>query len=171
MSNQFIILGLLGAAISLSACAPEPTPIYAEPVFDKYGNPECRPGNMPISGAYTVDLPICAVIGTLPVAVATPVVGKTLDDDQDMSAVAADPTATEPTNVAPVIPDPVTDEPDTTDPVVTPPVIDEPIDTDPVDEDPVVIDPVDDDQNVQDRDNDQVRGNNQDRDQDQTQGN
>ena len=151
MSNQFIILGLLGAAISLSACAPEPTPIYAEPVFDKYGNPECRPGNMPISGAYTVDLPICAVIGTLPVAVATPVVRKTSDDDHDMSAVAADPTATEPTNVAPVI--------------------DEPIDTDPVDGEPVVIDPVDDDQNVQDRDNDQVRGNNQDRDQDQTQGN
>ncbi len=54
-----------GSMIVLSACAPEPTPqvIYAEPVFNKFGNPSCRPGDVPISGAYTADLPLCSVIG------------------------------------------------------------------------------------------------------------
>ncbi|MGB8622701.1 MAG: hypothetical protein WCD16_07770 [Paracoccaceae bacterium] len=58
---------VLGAvALGLAAgCAPKPAPtpepIYAEPVFDKYGNPSCRPPDQPIGGAYTANLPICEV--------------------------------------------------------------------------------------------------------------
>ncbi|PUB19000.1 hypothetical protein [Yoonia sediminilitoris] len=62
-----IVLGIVALTIA-SGCAPEPVPrpIYAEPVFDKYGNPDCRPIDTPIGGAYTVDLPICPQIGTEP---------------------------------------------------------------------------------------------------------
>ncbi len=69
-----------GGLVLLSACAPEPAPqvIYAEPVFDKLGNPSCRPGDVPIGGAYTADLPLCSVISGEPVALVTPVV---TDDD------------------------------------------------------------------------------------------
>lgn len=45
----------------LAACAPRtvPEPIRAEPVFDKYGAPLCRPADRPISSAYPERLPIC----------------------------------------------------------------------------------------------------------------
>lgn len=68
-------LAALGAGTMtlLGACAPAPAPpvgvIYAEPTFDKFGNPSCRPGDVPIGGAYTADLPICAVIDGAPVVV------------------------------------------------------------------------------------------------------
>ena len=62
----------VGTIALLGACTPPPEPvarvIYAEPTFDKFGNPSCRPGNVPIGGAYTQDLPICAVISTGAVA-------------------------------------------------------------------------------------------------------
>ena len=62
MKTKLIILGSFGLAMTLSACATAPVPIYAEPVFDKYGNPDCRPGDVPIGGAYTADLPLCALL-------------------------------------------------------------------------------------------------------------
>lgn len=71
----------VGTVTALGACAPEPAPapgvIYAEPVFNKFGNPSCRPGDVPIGGAYTADLPICPVIGGEPVVVVVPEVGDT----------------------------------------------------------------------------------------------
>ena len=66
-----------GGLVVLSACAPKPAPqiIYAEPVFNKFGNPSCRPGDVPIGGAYTADLPLCSVISSEPTAaVMVPVV-------------------------------------------------------------------------------------------------
>ena len=81
----------LGTVAALGACAPEPAPapgvIYAEPVFDKFGNPSCRPGDVPIGGAYTVDLPLCPVIGAAPVAVVVPDV----DDGSDGNGVIVVP--------------------------------------------------------------------------------
>jgi len=62
MKTKLIILGSFGLAMTLSACATAPVPIYAEPVFDKYGSPDCRPGDVPIGGAYTADLPLCALL-------------------------------------------------------------------------------------------------------------
>jgi hypothetical protein len=74
-----------GSVIVLSACAPEPQPtpqiIYAEPVFNKFGNPSCRPGDVPIGGAYTAELPLCSIIASEPVAaVIVPVVDENGDD-------------------------------------------------------------------------------------------
>lgn len=76
----------VGSLVVLSACAPEPVPqiIYAEPVFDKLGNPSCRPGDVPIGGAYTADLPLCSVISGAPVSVvAVPV----MDENGDSVSV------------------------------------------------------------------------------------
>ncbi len=72
-----------GTMTLLGACAsaPEPTArvIYAQPTFDKLGNPSCRPGNVPIGETYRADLPLCTVIGGAP-AVMLPV-----GDDADSS--------------------------------------------------------------------------------------
>lgn len=76
----------VGSLVVLSACAPEPAPqiIYAEPVFDKLGNPSCRPGDVPIGGAYTADLPLCSAISGAPVTVvAVPV----MDENGDSVSV------------------------------------------------------------------------------------
>lgn len=57
----------LGTLLTLAGCAAQPVSpsvIYAEPVFDKFGNPSCRPPDMPIGGAYTQDLPLCAAIAS-----------------------------------------------------------------------------------------------------------
>ena len=103
-SNWLATLGI-GTMTALSACAPAPEPapgvIYAEPVFDKFGNPSCRPGDVPIGGAYTVDLPLCPTVGTVPVTV--PVVDAQVDDstgeivviddsDDDLDDLGDDPT-------------------------------------------------------------------------------
>ncbi|MGB8623390.1 MAG: hypothetical protein WCD16_11275 [Paracoccaceae bacterium] len=64
-SRLSVVLGavVLGFA---AGCAPKPAPapepIYAEPVFDKYGNPSCRPPDQEIGGAYTAELPICEMV-------------------------------------------------------------------------------------------------------------
>lgn len=57
-------MGLLGICVvaGLTGCARSPEPIYAEPVFDKYGAPSCRPPNMAVGGIYTSDLPLCAAL-------------------------------------------------------------------------------------------------------------
>jgi len=63
MRKTWIGLLAIGVAGFVSACAQQeemaPAPITAEPTFDKYGNPECRPSNVPIGGAYTAELPLC----------------------------------------------------------------------------------------------------------------
>ena len=82
MKNRILTLGCFGLAMSLQACATQPTPIYAEPVFNKYGNPDCRPGNVPIGGAYTADLPTCVTIA----GVSTPVVDTNNDGVADSDA-------------------------------------------------------------------------------------
>jgi len=72
MKNRTWLVSLsVGGMILLTACAPKPVAqvIYAEPVFNKFGNPSCRPGDVPIGGAYTADLPLCSVIGGAPAAV------------------------------------------------------------------------------------------------------
>ncbi|MFA8441120.1 hypothetical protein [Yoonia sp.] len=72
MKNRTWLVSLsVGGMILLGACAPKPVAqvIYAEPVFNKFGNPSCRPGDVPIGGAYTADLPLCSVIGGAPAAV------------------------------------------------------------------------------------------------------
>ncbi|PQO23901.1 hypothetical protein C2I36_05510 [Rhodobacteraceae bacterium WD3A24] len=60
-----IRLGLtaIGIAGLVAACAPQPQPqpIHSEPTFDKYGNPECRPADRPISEQYPERLPRCDV--------------------------------------------------------------------------------------------------------------
>ncbi len=87
-------LAALGAGTMalLWACAPAPEPrigvIYAEPTFDKFGNPSCRPGDVPIGGPYTADLPLCSVIGGAPVDVVAGV--DTVDDNNGV--VIVDPT-------------------------------------------------------------------------------
>ncbi len=51
----------LGALALLAACAAEPEPqvIYAQPTYDKYGNPECStPGNEGANGTSS-QLPPC----------------------------------------------------------------------------------------------------------------
>jgi hypothetical protein len=57
---------ILGAGLvaALAACAPAkaPEPIYAEPVFNKYGDPSCRPPTVPVGGIYAADLPLCPLI-------------------------------------------------------------------------------------------------------------
>lgn len=61
-----------GSIALLGACAPEPAPapqvVYAQPTFDKLGNPSCRPGNVPVGGAYSADLPLCGIISGAPPA-------------------------------------------------------------------------------------------------------
>jgi len=75
----------VGSALALSGCATQPPTqpvvIYAEPVFDKFGNPSCRPADVPIGGAYTQELPLCAVIGG-----ATPVTGIYVPDTDGMTS-------------------------------------------------------------------------------------
>ena len=87
--NQWILSFGAGSIALLTACAPEPTPqvIYAEPTFNKLGNPTCRPGDVPIGGAYTADLPLCAVISGAPVAVVVPEVDNRDDVDDDNGTV------------------------------------------------------------------------------------
>ena len=76
----------VGSLVVLSACAPEPAPqiIFAEHVFDKLANPSCRPGDVPIGGAYTADLPLCSVTSGAPVTVVTVPV---LDENGDSVSV------------------------------------------------------------------------------------
>ncbi len=88
-SNLFTGVSV-GAMILLAACAPKPEPvamvIYAEPTFDKLGNPSCRPGNVPIGGVYTEDLPLCDVINGGQAVVVAPRVVET-DDGVDGTAI------------------------------------------------------------------------------------
>ncbi|MBT8456702.1 MAG: hypothetical protein HKO95_02625 [Rhodobacteraceae bacterium] len=95
------LLGVGLIALTAGCAQMEPEPIYAQPVFDKYGNPSCRPGDVPVGGVYTADLPICAIVP---------------GEAADAMAVASDPA---PGAVAPVLP-PV-------EPPVEPPV-DPPVD-------------------------------------------
>lgn len=62
--NYTVLFGVAAIAMT-SACAPQPTPtpIYAEPVFNKFGAPSCRPVNQPINSLFSADLPLCPVIG------------------------------------------------------------------------------------------------------------
>jgi hypothetical protein len=92
--NLFTGFGV-GAMILLSACAPKPEPaamvIYAEPTFDKLGNPSCRPGNVPIGGAYTAELPLCDVVNSgVSVVPAARVIAVT-DDANGGGTVIVDP--------------------------------------------------------------------------------
>jgi hypothetical protein len=60
------------ALVALTAgCAQNqtPGPIYAEPVFNKFGTPSCRPPDVPVGGIYTADLPLCATLAAGGVAV------------------------------------------------------------------------------------------------------
>lgn len=101
-----------GTVLALAGCAAQPEPprgvIYAEPVFDKYGNPSCRPANVPISGAYSADLALCPVLeaGTLAIMSST-------EDGTDGESAAVVPAYVVPVVVDPVVPpvDPV-DPPD-----------------------------------------------------------
>ncbi|WP_342070322.1 hypothetical protein [Yoonia algicola] len=86
----------VGAMILMSACAPKPAPvamvIYAEPTFDKLGNPSCRPGNVPIGGAYTAELPLCDVVNAgAPVVMVAPVVAADDGVVGDGGTVIVDP--------------------------------------------------------------------------------
>lgn len=58
--SLFICAGIL-ALVASCAQQEKPAPIYPEPTFDKYGNPECRPAHIPVGGAYTADLPLCEI--------------------------------------------------------------------------------------------------------------
>ncbi|SIT92043.1 hypothetical protein SAMN05421665_3551 [Yoonia rosea] len=82
--NLFTGVGV-GAMIVLGACAPRPEPvamvIYAEPTFDKLGNPSCRPGNVPIGGVYTEDLPLCDVLNNGQTAGVVPRIAQDVDSD------------------------------------------------------------------------------------------
>ncbi len=61
-----------GMITLLGACTPAPEPvtqvIYAQPTFDKFGNPSCRPGNVAVGETYSADLPLCDIISGVPVA-------------------------------------------------------------------------------------------------------
>jgi len=100
-SNWLAAVGV-GTIALLGACTPPPEPvatvIYAEPTFDKFGNPSCRPGNVPIGGAYTQGLPICAVISTGAVAgtIVTPSDDGVPSDDSVMPDYSVDDTVPEP---------------------------------------------------------------------------
>lgn len=63
MKKNFGTMIGVATLVVLSACASQkaPEPIHAEPVFDKYGNPSCRPFDTPVGGIYTADLPLCSV--------------------------------------------------------------------------------------------------------------
>ncbi|KQI71421.1 hypothetical protein AN191_12400 [Loktanella sp. 5RATIMAR09] len=94
MTNFNLFTGLgVGAMILLGACAPRPEPvamvIYAEPTFDKLGNPSCRPGDVPMGGVYTEDLPLCAVLNNGQPVVVVPRVAQ--DVDSDGGGVSVDP--------------------------------------------------------------------------------
>ena len=80
MIANFKTATAIGFITVLSACAQSPTPgvIYAEPTFNKFGVPSCRPGDVPVGGIYTADLPICDVIA-LP-ATAVPGAGENEDE-------------------------------------------------------------------------------------------
>lgn len=73
-----------GCLVALTACTqPTPEPIYAEPEFNKLGQPSCRPGDVPVDAFYTADLPICPIIAPAQAA-RTPSTGS--DGDQATSA-------------------------------------------------------------------------------------
>ena len=70
------------AALTLfAACAPapdaEPRVVYAQPTFDKLGNPSCRPVDaVPGDAAFNPNVPPCGVLSID-------------DDDDDMSATVS----------------------------------------------------------------------------------
>ena len=68
---RLVTLVGISSIVSTAACAPKPESIYAEPTFDKWGNPSCRPADVPIGGSYTADLPLCAEITPVAAAVAS----------------------------------------------------------------------------------------------------
>ena len=59
--NLFICAGVLALVAGCAAQTEEPVPIYPEPTYDKYGNPECRPAHIPIGGIYAAELPVCEI--------------------------------------------------------------------------------------------------------------
>lgn len=69
-SSKWICVVFAATATVLGACAPGPEldmgVIHSEPTFDKFGNPSCRPGDVPIGGVYTAELAECPVIGAAP---------------------------------------------------------------------------------------------------------
>jgi hypothetical protein len=81
-----------GTITLLGACTPAPEPvamvIYAEPTFDKFGNPSCRPGNIPVGGAFTQNLPLCAVTST---GAAAGTVITSIDDSMTSDDIVPDP--------------------------------------------------------------------------------
>jgi len=58
--TTFFGIGVLALGAACSGPKPAAPPIiYPEPVFDKFGNPDCRPPDQPIGGNYTAALPLC----------------------------------------------------------------------------------------------------------------
>lgn len=105
MRQTKTVLFGVGLVAIVTACAPAkaPEPIYAEPVFNKYGDPSCRPPTVPVGGAYTADLPLCPLISG---GVAQPAMAPASD------ASGAPATVTTPPAVDPVDPvDPATGQP------------------------------------------------------------
>lgn len=88
------------------ACTEQPPRVsYSEPVFNKFGEPSCRPPDVPIGGIYTAAMPICdsrsvAVIpagtrtATAPTGTATP--PATDDDGSETTTDTTD--STDPTD-------------------------------------------------------------------------
>lgn len=68
MKNRMIAVGSLALIVAGCSQTQAPGPIYAEPVFDKFGSPSCRPGDVPVGGSYTADLPVCPLLQTPPEA-------------------------------------------------------------------------------------------------------
>ena len=71
-NSKYLAAFGVGMITLLGACTPPPEPvtqvIYAQPTFDKFGNPSCRPGNVAVGETYSADLPLCAIISGVPVA-------------------------------------------------------------------------------------------------------
>lgn len=97
---------LLSVVAFVAACSqqdePAPTPITAEPVFDKYGSPSCRPESQPIDSTYKATLPTCEDVCREPTmypGTAMPLVcpppppdrGRTPGDDDDDRRPTRDP--------------------------------------------------------------------------------
>lgn len=61
MFIRAVLVKAAAGLLLLSACAapPEPEPILAEPAFNKYGEPLCRPAQQPVNSIYPPELPIC----------------------------------------------------------------------------------------------------------------
>lgn len=113
-TSWFTILGA-GSIVLLGACAPRPAPvaqvIYAQPTFDKLGNPSCRPGNIPVGGAYSADLPLCDVISSRGVASAAADMG---DDNGGTSGTTSTTTTAGGTGTVPDTPEDPDNGDDTT---------------------------------------------------------